>query len=292
MALPYDLYLRFLISKGMDDLKEVNSSLQELSIGTVWQSCYDKQFAVIDRSVPKGIITQIFSKKYNADFFKWMKILEIDDLWRAEKHFIEPEWKRISTVVYGINDDPHLRLCLNALLMKGLRGRDITESINFKFSCMLKEEHVELYRRFFFDPQRMTRSDWKGFLKGCDSKEKHIYFTALSEPLDILKTELEMPANVNVTEPLQFLLTKSFVKAKQYLEFSTKEANNEARAWISQVLNITEKYMKYKSSDTTDFAKTLQMEFDFVDSEFPTPDAETLKQLQEELMAKEEIAKN
>lgn len=287
MNKPYDLYIRFLITKGMNDLKEVNASLKELNIPCIDQDHYDGIYSFMKRSCPKGILRQMEDCKPEKDFIKWMKVLEVDEMWEGEKTYLVPTKRREITVATSINDDPHLRLCINALLMKGLRGKDVTECVNTKFSAMLKAEHINLYQKFFFNPQRMSRTDWKMYLVDCDSKEKYIYFTALSEPLDILKTELELPTQVNVTEPLQFLLTKSYLKAKQYLAYSTKESNAEARAWISQVTNLTDKYMKYKTSDTTDFAKTLQMEFDYIDTEFPAPDADTLKQLREELEEKD-----
>ena len=287
MARPYDLYIKFLITKGMNDLKEVNASLDELRIPRVDQDHYDLVYQGIKRSCPKGVLRQMEDRSPEKDFLKWMKILDVDEMWEGEKPYLVPTKKREIAVATSINDDQHLSLCVNALLMKGLRGKDITESVNPKFSAMLKIEHVEIYQKFFFNPQRMSRNDWKNYIAECSNKEKHIYFVALSEPLDILKTELELPTQVNVTEPLQFLLTKSYLKAKQYLSFSTKESNAEARAWINQVTALTDKYMKYKSSDTTDFAKTLQMEFDYVDTEFPSPDSETLKQLREELEVKD-----
>jgi hypothetical protein len=288
MATPFDLYIRFLVTKGLHDLKDVNLALEELNLAHITQACYDGQYELIKKTLPKGVWDQIETQVYEGDYLKWMRILEVEELWKGEKKYLEPTFKRTLTVVTGIHDDPQLRLCINGLLIKGLRGKDVYDNVNTRFSCMLKEDHIKLYQKYFFDPQRMTRRDWKVFLRTCAPKEINIYFTALTEPLDILKTELELPAEVNPSESLQFLLTKSFMKARQYLELSTKEANAEARAWISQVANLTDKYMKYKSADTRDFAKTLQMQFEFVDNDFPTPDSETLQQLQEQITLKEQ----
>jgi hypothetical protein len=148
---------------------------------------------------------------------------------------------------------------------------------------MIREDHIALYKKYFFDPQRMTRKDWKTFLADATDKEKHVYFTALTEPLDILKTELELPSDISVSQPLQILLTKADQKAKMYLDLSTPDANKEARAWISVVSDLTGKYEKYRTGDKTDFAKQLQMQFDFIDNDFPAPDAEVLNLLTEEL---------
>lgn len=272
MATPHDLYVRFLVTKGIDDIKVVAEKFTELSLICPSQAIFDIQFNLVHKSVPKSIMLQIEKQQYEGDFLKWMGVLELKEIWKAEKHYLDIEQKRRFTVLYGVHDDPHLRLCLNALLIKNVKDKDVAELANLKFSSMLKEEHIKLYREYFFNPQRMTRKDWKAYLRGCSGKELHIYFTALTDPIETLKTELELPTDVNVAEPLQFLLMKSYQKAKLYLEHSTKEANHEARAWITQVINLSEKYEKYRVADKTDFAKQLQMQFDFVDNDFVTPD--------------------
>lgn len=282
MATPYDLYLRFLVTKGFDDLKEVNAHLETLNLSPVKQDAFDKQYEMVTNSLPKPLIKQIELKFYEPEFLKWMGVLEVKELWLGEKAFLIPEIKRQIHFVQGLHGDPYLRLCINALLVKALQSAELAEVINVRFSAMLKDSHVDLYQKYFFDPRRLTRKDWKSFLKDQGNQEKHIYFTALTEDIDTLKTELELPAQVNVSEPIQFLLTKSYQKAKDYLRLSTKEANVEARAWITQVISLAEKYEKFKTGDKTDFSKQLQMEFDFVDTEFATPDADTLAELMAE----------
>lgn len=289
MANPSDLYIRFLVTKGHDDQKKVDSLLKELGITSgVSQSDFDKQYDLVVRSVPSNIVKQIQNGIYEGDFLKWMNALEVKDAWEAEPKFAVQEKRRIWLLLMGLLDDPHVKLCLNGLLIKGVNANDIAELVNTRFATMLREDHVKTYKKYFFDPQRMTRKDWKPFLSTATAKEKHIYFTALTESLDILKTELELPSDISVSQPLQILLTKAYQKAKIYLDLSTPEANKEARAWISVVSDLTGKYEKYRTGDKTDFAKQLQMQFEFVDDAFPTADAETLASLQEELSAKKE----
>lgn len=291
MATPFDIYIRFLVTKGFDSLRDVNDHLAELAIAKVPDEAFVAQYDLVEKSLPERIFRQLSTKQYEGDFLKWMKFLEIEEFWQGEKNYVVPEVKRRITVITGIHDDPYLKLCLNGLLIKNVNSKDTTDIINSRFSALLKEEHIDLYRKYFFDPRRLTRKDWKQFIKDQPNREKHIYFTALNEPLDVLKTELELPAQVSVSEPLQFLLTKSFQKAKDYLNVGTKEANAEARAWISQVVMLSEKYEKFKSGDKTDFAKQLQMEFDFIDNEFPQPDVDTMKELMDDQENKKHIDK-
>lgn len=280
MATPCDLYIRFLITRGIDSSEEVNARLNELGIQPVSSEIINQHLQTVKKILPASVERQRDEQVYSSDFLTWIKVLEVEELWRFEKEFFL-ETHRYIRLVYDIHYDVTLRIFLNALLLKGVPPTDICRHLNSRFSCMLKEESVAAYRKFFWNSQRMTRRDWTTFLRGCNERETSLYFIALSEPLDVLLAELELPAKVSVSDSLQYLLSKSFAKAKEYLRLSTKEANSEARAWINQVVVLADKYEKYRAGDANDFSKVLQMEFEFTDTTFPTPDAATLRDLKD-----------
>lgn len=276
---PYELYVRFLITKGFESLEDVNKQLTELSLKPITQDEFERQFKTVHDALPKPISNNIAHKRYTeGTFLQWMKVLEVAELWDYEPAFKTPE-KAWIKLVYDIGYDPQLRMAIQALLVKGMAHQDICQTLNLKFSYMLRPEHLALYERFFWSPRRMTRGAWREYLKLCDEREKALMFTALTESLDVVKTYLELPATVNISETLQYLLTNSYQKAKHYLRLSTKESNAEARAWIGQVISLADKYEKHRTGDVEDFGKTLQMEFEFIDTEFPTPDEQTLSEL-------------
>lgn len=280
MATPYDLYVRFLATQGMDELAEINSALARVPLPPIDQSVLDSQWGLIYSSASKSVVDQIQRKCYESDFTQSMQVLEVLDLW---PDFADSKMKTSLKLVYDIHQDVALRVTLNALLIKKLGVTEIVRMLSAKFSLNLKETQVDLYMRFFFDPRRMTRRDWKAHLKKCSGKEQSIYFVALTETEEVLKTELGLPSIVNVSESLQWLLTKSFLKAKSFMDIGTPDANKEAREWTDQVVKLADKYEKYRSGDQGDFAKALQMEFDFIDDAFETPDDATYK----EAMAKQ-----
>jgi hypothetical protein len=272
MPTPSDLYTRFLITKGFNKSEELSSEMAIFNLRPPDNASFERQIDLVYKTVPQQVVKQIETKKPGKDFLKWMEVLEVKPLWLCEQSFLDAAMKRKLTIVLGILDDQVLKMTVNTLLIKNVTPKDLVDLINLKFSAMMKEEYISFYRDFFFDPRRMTRKDWKIFLKGEKGKSLHLYFTALSDSIEVLKTELELPTTVNVTEPLQYLLMKSYQKAKLYLEHSTKEANSEARAWISQVNNLVDRYERYKTGDKADFAKQLQMQFDFIDEPFLTPE--------------------
>lgn len=288
MPNPYDLYIRFLATTGVDELSELNRCLESVKLFPVAQSDLDQQWELIHRALPANIVTQIEQKSYSADFMKNMGVLEVSELWLYRPPFRngDPTVPYVRFVYDNVLTDTWLKVCINALLIKKVSIEEISRILSSKFSIALKERHVDIYSRFFFDSSRMTRAAWKGYTKRCAGKEAHIYFTALTEGIDVLKTELDLPAIVNISDSLQWLLTKSFMKAKTFMNIGTLEASREAREWIDQVVKLTDKYEKHRSGDQHDFAKALQMEFEFVEEKFDTPDSDIASELAQKALPK------
>ena len=274
MAIPYDLYIRYLTTRGVDDLEALSPELSKFSLRPASQRDLDRQLDILQEILPKGILSQIKRKLYGPDFEKYLTILEVKDLWEAFSV------KASRRAIEDIHEDPALRLTINALLAKSLKIEEISRVVNTKFTAALKETHVDLYMRFFFDPRRMRRSDWKSYLADAPAKERHVMFMALTESVDTLKTELDLPAQISVSDTLQWLITKSFARAKLCLNSGTPESSQEARSWIDKIVQLSDKYEKYRSADQQDFAKSLQMEFDFIDDEFDSPDGEMLSEIE------------
>lgn len=292
MAKPYDLFIRYLVTKGYDDIHEVDARLKELKLPSISQKEFDVQYEMVTEAVPGGILSQIDNKTYGSDFFGWMKELGVEELWYEDKRYRNQRYSPIIKLVYDIHQDQMLRLTINSLLIKNMNRADLAESLMGKFSTLLREEHILLYEKFFFNPARMSRTDWKRFLSVHEDEELSIYFTALTEDLETLKGELELPAKVNVSQMLQFHLAACHRKAKIFMKMDTPEAGREARAWITQLVMLTDKFEKYRSGDTDDFANAIQMEFDFIETDFPTPEANVLSEIKAQADPSKKQAEN
>lgn len=289
MASPHDLYIRFLITKGIDTLSDINDVLESLHLPLTNVEDIEKQTRFTEELLPAGILKQIDTKYYSIDFMKWMRHLDIHELWEPFHMWEDmyPDSKKIADMVMDIHEDRRLRLTINGLLMKGMGAVDIFPLLAGKFSTSLREDELEVYKKYFFEPARMKRRDWKSYLEGVDPLEKKIYFTALSQDIEAVKTELGLAARLNTSDSLQFLLSQSFHKAKKFLDMNSVNASKEARAWINTFTSTVDKYEKYKASDTSDLSKALQLEFDYIDTEFPVPDNETLESLNEQVRKQE-----
>lgn len=281
MTIPHELYIRFLVTLGYDSKDAINRNLRELNLPDISSDVYVRQAVFVQENLPKGVIAQIASKKFGPDFMKAMKAIDVDDFWYGEGNWAKdfPQRRTDLKLTIDIHKDPLLRLTISALMMKGMNIGDIIPLIAGKFAAVLKENHLNLFKKLFFRHDTMTRGDWRKYLAALPAEEQNVFFLALTEDIDVVKTELGIAARISSSDSLQFLLQKSMQKAKNYLSLNTPTADKEARAWISQIVNLTEKYEKYKSSDTSDFSKALQLEFDYIDVQYPTPDNETLADL-------------
>lgn len=277
---PYDLFVRFLITKGVIEPKEINDKLtREFGLPSIDDVEFKNAFALVHDKTPPFISKRIVDKQYNhPEFYKWMGILEVRELWDYEKEFFK-EHARYVKLVYAVHDDPKMRVTLNALLMKGSVEKDICQDINSKFSAMMKPEVVNTYRKFFWNANKMSRSAWRAYLRHTEEFETSVYFVALTENMEVLRTHLELPSKAAISENLQYLFTQSFLRARQLLRLNSPETNAEARRWIKLTADMADKYAKHRVGDAEDFSKSLQMEFEYVSNEFPTPDDMLLKEV-------------
>ena len=280
MSRPYELYIRYLFTTGIENRLQANDKLEELGLPPISLDEYTEVGAYVLDAIPRGIAKQLETGKYGPDFSPWMDLLDVSELWYGSEKDLK--------AVYDIHTDKQYRLSLNTLLIKHIPIGDIQQMLNIKFSAAFSVKQLEIYRKFFFDPSRMRRADWLNFVDSCGPHEKHIYFTALTRDVEAVKAELDLNATIPVSEELAKLLRKALNKANQYMRVSGKEGNVEARYWIDTVLKLTDKYEKYRATDSADFSKSLQMEFEYIDNEFPLPDEETLASLNAKLKAKEE----
>ena len=280
MSRPYDIYIRYLFTTGIESLTEANEKLGGLSLPRITLDEYTTAGAYVLDAIPRGIAKQMEQRKYGPDFASWMEMLDVHELWYEKESTLK--------AVYDIHADKQYRLSLNALLAKHIPIGDIQQMLNIKFAAAFTVRHIEIYKKFFFNPSRMRRSDWLSFIEYCGPQEKHIYFTVLTKDTEAVKAELDLNSTIPVSEELSKLLRKALNKANQYIKVSSKEGNFEARSWIDTVIKLTDKYEKYRATDSTDFSRSLQMEFEYIDNEFPLPDEDTLATLNARLKAREE----
>jgi len=262
MALPYDCYIRFLITKGIDDLGEINRELAVLDLPEATSFDVKKQSQLIDKYLPQDARTAIDAKHYTPQFLEWMAMIDLAKLWEYEGSYRTQDSVRLMRAVYDIHYDPRLRVAINALLIKGTSRAVMARKLSAKHSADLSEEIINVYAETFFDCSKMRRADWRKYISRVENQDEvRLYFAALTEDAYLIETELGLDAQAPVGNMLQFMLVKSFQKVKDLCDVGTPDTDKESRNWMKHCLTVIEKYDKYKSSDMDDFKSNLQLEF-------------------------------
>jgi len=291
---PYDLFVKYLITKGSDTLTKLNEELKKFRLSPVSEPIFNRHYTSLRTNLPTPIWNQIVTQKVHGPaFLRWMDGLSLKSIWENHKAYSTDETKKFWSLTFDILEDPTVRMSTNAMIMKGVGFDDLAQMLNAKFSCMLKAPHIEAYKKYFWNPAYMTRRDWRDYMAQSDigNAEKDILFSALTEIADVVRTKLGLPAGIITSDVLQFMATEAMLKAKHYLRVNDQTGNTEARAWMTQTERLLTLREKYKAADLRDFSKELQMQFEYVDTEFDSPDAQALKEVREkDVSSKEERA--
>lgn len=278
---PYDRYVRFLITSGESEIDQINESLSELGLFAISPLSFQAQLESIVTSLPDYIEKQRINKKFDYNYYRMMKPFDVQEAWSLMQPFCKDhtiiETTRLMRTVKDINYDIQMRFALRALIFKGCEPKDICQDLNTKFSFGLKEQHVELYKKYFWDPSIMLRKDWKDYLKLCGNYEKALMFNVMSSDTEIVKAELGLPTKISVTDTYQKLFAQIQLKVQQYMAVNSPETNSEARKWIKILTDVGDKYKKYEKGSMDDFGKLLQLEFQYTENDFPMPDEMTRK---------------
>jgi hypothetical protein len=280
---PYDLYVKYLITQ---DEENIIGKLREYGLAPVGLNYINEFKKKLKITLPTYIYDQMQAKRYiGASFIKEMDNIGLGEIWRTHPQFAADSERKLWIMVDDTLRDPLVRMTIFALLIKGGDLQDMIGAINSKFSTLLNVKHLEFIRRFFWNPQVMTRQAWRHLLSGSEmglgSTETTTYFMALSEDANTLKSHLGLPSTISTSEVLQSLITHCHLKSKHYLQVADNSGNSEARQWISKTVSLLSQYEKVKSADLRDFSKELQMEFEFIDTNFDTPDEELLREAKE-----------
>ena len=270
---PYDLFVKFLVTKGFLKIHEINDELAKYHLGAINQEILNRHVLSVKAPLPSPIYKQIETGKQGGmSFLKWMDRIDLESIWLNEKPYRTDKDASLWKLVYYIRTDPMVRNAVNSMLLKEHRLDELAKALNAKYATFYNKNHLEVYRKYFWNPALMTRADWRDYLASCDTYEREVLFTALTETIDILKTKLGLPASLQISESIQFMATEAMQKVKHFVRLGDSKANAEARYWMSRAEDLLVKYDKFKSADLRDFSKELQMQFEYVETSYDTPD--------------------
>jgi hypothetical protein len=235
----------------------------------------------LEKTLPPLLLSTIQQKeKRPLDFMKWMAALDISEAWGTEKAYRAQGAAETFRTILEALEEPKIRLAIEGLLMTKHSHGDTARMVSSRFLFPMSPLHIELYQKYFFDVNLLKRRDWKVYIDRVTGRRREIYYIALTDDVEHLKVELDLPADISVASTLQYMLSKASIKARTYLNETGPAAGKEARHWVDTVTKIVDKYEKYRTRDAADLSKSLQLEFDYVEETYDEADATLLAEVQ------------
>lgn len=280
MKLPHQNYIRFLITSGLDH-KETVDHLEELNLPSCDVEYWNYQYeALHEVSLPKKIkkFWRSPKPKLPKGFFEYMSVVDLKEAWQyncgKNKYF---------KVAVDAAADPQITIILNALLAGKSQKEELSAIINGKFAMPFPKEAVALYEKYFFNPKIMDRKSWKLYLRSLtNSEERQLIYLGIMGEEQELRAELGIPTKISVSENYQKLHVFAMNKFNTYRSAQDPEADKEALKWAKLAMSSGDKYEKLKVSDATDFVRDIQMEFEYIDTNFPTIGQSDLEEIKSE----------
>lgn len=285
MRLPYENYIRFLITSGLD-LEETNESLEELGLGKATPDYWNRQYEILHNlKIPKKI--KKFWKnptgKVPNGFFEYMNVAGLKDAW-----LYNCDNSKYFSQMIDVMSDPNITLILQAMTAVKASLEEISSIVNGKFAIPFHKESIRLFQIYFFDTKIMSRTSWKIYLKDLPSEDRNVLYLGLvGEDLE-LRALLGLPTKISVSENYQKLHIFSMTKFMRYSKAGVNQSDSEALKWAKMAMDSGDRYEKLKVSDATDFVRDIQMEFDQIDTDFPTIGEDDL----EEIKSNKDAGKN
>ncbi len=257
--LAHEKYIQFLITQRKE-IDEVNEILKIYSLPIVSQDDWDRIYnEIISLRVPKKIKDYWLKKSINQpnDYASILKncLLDLDD---AHKN------SDIFKLSFNILDNEESYKIAKAMIIKKLPNEDISALLNGKLSLGVNFQAVTLFEKYFFNVRNFTRVDWKKYFSSLsDAHDQKFLIDCFQNNLEDLKITLGLHAKISYTDSLQLIHVMAMNKIKALNKDRNPLSDSGARKWVDVALKTGDRYEKYKSKTFTDFAKEVQMEFEY-----------------------------
>lgn len=195
-------------------------------------------------------------------------------------------WEEVGRILRN----PVVRVAIDCALLCKYGLDELVQLIPVILKEPVTEAGLGLYSRYFFDTQSMTKADWRAYLRICATLPYVYirYHAALTKPRREALYLAGLPTRPAFTDFLKTVLATAEYKFEYYSRHNNQNSDAQARHWAKVGFDAGARYEKFSASDITDFAKTIQTQFEIENEDIPTiqgdmlsqvrpPDVETLK---------------
>lgn len=276
MRLPHENYIRFLITSGLDS-EETNEELQNLGLPVCKVDYWDHQYRTLqDCKIPKQVkrFWKSPRQEFPPNFFEYMSSIGLKEAW-----LFNVGRNREFNIAIDAIKDPDVSLVIRSMLIRKADLSEISAIVNGKFGMNMPKGALGLIEKYFFQTKIMSRESWKNYIQSVPQEEKAVLYKALSGKEKELRADLGLPNKISVSEHYQILHIQALEKFNRLMSSNNPNADAQALKWAQLAMSAGDKYEKLKLGDASDFGKDLQMEFEYIDAEFPSIGEDSMDQI-------------
>jgi hypothetical protein len=274
MRYPYDLFIKFLISRKAD----VNGTLANLDLPELsTKELSDRNFLAgpLPPSVRGYLKSKINSIKNKKAFIEWAEAHDIREMWEIQPEYKHDDLRQLTQRSGAMKKACDLfatanqRTALSLMLMRDFEDEDIIDTFLEHFDVTISNDVLDLSRKFFFDFREMKPTDWHNLFHNLAPEERDKLATAhQGVSKEFIEYSIGKFPKITYEEILHDIMVTSFFKFKALSDQPLMD--QLAQRWATMAMAAGEKKIKYTKGDRTDLGEDIQLRFEFEQPTFPT----------------------
>ena len=277
MNLPYAKGLIWLYLEGQSDL-DVTKQFDEVTLPLPdTETILEYKELAAQLPLSPSTHKRLSLKKHDENDEKLFKKLGYEELYLKTVGKAPEAWAE----VYRLLRNPACRVAVDVGILCRYPIEDLAQMVPAVFQEPLTEKGLLLYQKYFFDSTQMSRADWRVYLKIC-AEIPYLYVryhAALTKPKKEAMYLAGLPTKPAFTEFLKGVLATAEYKFEYYSRHNNQLSDGQARAWAKVGFDAGVRYEKFSASDVTDFSKSVQTQFEYVETDIATIDSNLLSEV-------------
>ena len=282
MRVPFKRHLMWLIltGKARDKIEKIYDALT-IPRPTTKVLEETERFVLEHMTIPNSTRRRIERRQFDSKDITFFEAMKFGYLYKVTFGEGYAELKKIHEELrVKILDQPVLRIAIECCLIKKVDYEEISALVQQGFGAYIDKKVIEQFEQIFFDVSAFDKEDWRTYLNYIAATNENYaysrYFAALTKQKDEVMHLVNLPTRKNFSNFLETVLVTSDYKFKFYSRQATQEGDRAARYWADIGLKAGERYEKFAAKDATDFASTIQTEFEYVNEEIPMAEADLI----------------
>ena len=276
MSLPHHVLLEFLASRYPDEAS-ARRVLDELNLPPPLPGSFQRIRALVLEKSPRDVRAFLNGGALPSldDLWAWVGRQRFGAMWAKEPAFVDrgfPDRAAFMAAWDLLVIEAH-RNVLDSLLVQdarflGTRRGEIFDVLKTRFDVSISETTLDFYTRYFFNMRWVRKGDWIHYLRECQVTRREMLLLAMqTDDSARLRHRLGAAPRFSYPDVLADVLAESYFKFKDHAGDSSPA---KAKAWAKVLMDAGDRREKFKNQDIKDLRSDLQMEFDYLDMEFPS----------------------